>query len=165
MPIVWGVAPPPRLPRSFIRLLVVRAGESVILARLGPVVGLLTHWAAPRTIACVGAETCPVHHLPLTWKGYVPCVAAIGKAGNGGPAWKLAVGVVTPEVAKEMDACSVGSPLSLRRAGKRANAPLTIEGTKMPGPAPIPESFDVRPYVLRAMGYPQDFSGLRIASA
>jgi hypothetical protein len=164
MPIVWGEPPPVRLPRSWIRLLCVKPKDSVTFARLGPVVGLQTHWVPPKTIACLGSEECPVHHLPQTWKGYAPCIAILGTDGNGRPTWRLAVVVVTPEVSKEVDLLKVGCPASLTRQGSRKNSPLSLLGSRVEAPPDVPEAFDVRPYVLRAMGYPGNYSGqLRIA--
>lgn len=164
MPILWGVPPPPRLPRSWIRLVAPQEGGKVLVARIGPLVGLMTHWVKPKTVACTGSADCPVHDAPQTWKGFGPCVTATGNVVDGKCSWREAVAVITEGLAEEWATLPLGSPVFLSRRGSKKNAPLIMEPAKLARIDPLPPSFDVKPYVLRAMGWPDDFAGqLRIA--
>ena len=166
MPIHWGAKPPPKMPHSYIRLLVVKAGGSAVVARLGPVLGLETHWDGERTIACTFPDECPKHGEVITWKGYCPGIAAIGRDGNGRPSWKRCVLVVTPEITADVDALQVGRPFIIARPGASKRSPLEIRSTSTSACDPLPDSFAVQPYVCRAMNIPYEFAGklrLRVA--
>jgi len=164
MAVHWGTKPPPRLPHSYIRLLAVKVGESPVVARLGPVLGIETHWTGERTVACLFPDECPWHKEVQTWNGYLPGIAATGRDGNGRPAWRRCVLVVTPEIAVDVDALPVGQPFIIARAGNNKRSALELRTTSVKGPHPVPESFSVIPYVCRAMNIPWDFAcKLRIA--
>lgn len=158
MPVLWGVAPPPKLPRSWIRLVAPPAGGRLVLARLGPIVGVMTHWVHPRTLACSGEESCPHHDSPQTWKGFMPCVVPNTAVVNGRCTWREAVAVITEGVAEDVETLPLGFPFFLNRSGSKKNAPLTVEQTRFPKIEPVPASFDVKPYVLRAMNWPGEFA-------
>ncbi len=155
MTIVWGVAPPPRLPHSYVRLLCVKAGERVAICRLGPVIGLLTHWTGTKTVACQGVQ-CHCHDKPQTWKGYVAGLTVAGLGEDKRPSWRRTVIVITPEIAVDVGALRIGQTAIICRMGKRSNSPLAIEECKLPPVDPLPEAFDPQPYVLRAMGHAPD---------
>lgn len=158
MPIVWGMPPPQKLQHSYIRLLAVKARKSVLVARLGPVVGLLTHWTGSKTVACLGVEECPAHRCPLTWKGYCAGLAVIGAISNGRPAWRRSILVVTSEISADVAALPIGKSAVISRPGVKPNSPLELLESKIAGPDPCPEAFDVKPYVCRAMGIPYEFA-------
>lgn len=151
------VKAPPRLPMSYIRLLVVKPTERFTVARLGPVMGMHTHWTGEKTVACGAEGQCQNCTLPKTWKGYVPAIGATAVDGNGRPAWKRCVLVVTPEITDAVDAYPVGQPFIICRPGRNKRSPMEVADTTTKGLENVPDSFFVLPYVLRAMGYPLDF--------
>lgn len=166
MPIVWGAKPPPRLPDSYIRLLVCKPKQRRMVARLGEITGLQTHWVKPRTIACLGEEECPYHHYPTTWKGFAPALVVSGLAEPGKCSFLKTVLVVTEEMNEDVRACAIGRIAELFRLGEEPNSPMRFEPTDRSVPVPFPPPFDVRPYVCRAMGLPYDFAGrLRLRQA
>ena len=151
MPIVWGVAPPRRLAKSWIRLLVVKAGQSVPVRLLGPSLGIMTHWCNGRSIACLGSEDCQVHGLSQEWKGFAPAATWVARGANTPAYWRETVLVISAGIAADVDACSRGSLLEISRPGKKHNGPMRMMlAAKQPTDDP-PEPFDVRPYVIRAM--------------
>jgi len=152
MAILWGVPPPPTLCRASINLLCVRAGEEAVCCVLGPLVGVQTHWDGRRSIPCVGAESCPVHQFPQEWKGYVPVIASTWRY-NGvtrkGARWVL---VLSKEIGTHAAAWLRGEVIRVMRPGRKSNGPLDWMPDPGKPPKILPETFDVRPYVLRAAG-------------
>lgn len=164
MAILWGVPPPPRLPRAWIRLIAPESGKRLLVARIGPLVGVMTHWVKPRTMVCTGAGSCPHHHEPQTWKGFSACVVQSGVVTNGRGTWREAVAVISEGIAEEWQALSLGCPVYLKRVPGKNNGALALDPAKLAKIEPLPDPFNVVPYVCRAMGWPEDFSGgLRIA--
>jgi len=154
MAILWDAPPPPRkgLDAS-IRLLCVRSGDGVLVAILGPLVGLKTHWIDEKTVACQGAEGCPYHDKPQTWKGYVAVLQIFDK-GAGKLARAPAPSVLTcsEEIGWTMKSTLRGDVYFVARLGKKNNAPMRAEKRDLAIPGQLPASFDVKPYVARAMG-------------
>ena len=153
MPISWGVPPPAKATRGDIGLLAVNPGEVVLMRCLGPLTGLETHWVNRRTVACLGEADCRVHNYPVTWKGFM-AVESHGRSWRGkAPGYHRAVLVVTEEIGEAAQVLRVGTLFAVQRAGKASNSPLSLSDEGIPKkPLVLPEAFDVRPYVLRAMG-------------
>jgi len=164
MAIIWGASPPPKLPKAYIRLLVVKPREEAFVCLLGKPTGVLTHWVDGRSIACAGAEQCRVHDFKGEWKGYA--AAALFQGNRCAPLgnWRETVLVLTQNCGAFVDTCTLGSFLRLFRIGNSPRSALQAEmaDRKLP-PCPC-TNFDPRPYVMRAMGWPAD-SGCKVFRA
>lgn len=158
MPIVWGMPAPARMPKSWIRLLCVRAGQSVQVRLLGPALGIYTHHVKGRTIACLGEGECRYHNFSQEWKGYCPAALLQARTATAAAYWKETVLVVTPGIAEDVLACQAGDLLEVSRPGSKANGPLRIRPAAKQPVDEAPPPFDVRPYVIRAMGLPGNFA-------
>ncbi len=151
MAVVWGVKPPPRKLASSIGLVCIRAGEVVSGVKLGPLVGIQTHWAG-RTVLCTGAESCQYHDEPQTWKGFCPVVLD-GRSWRGSsPGLHSGVLVVSEEIGEGVDSCPVNFVFQVSRPGRRSNGAMCFEVQGASKVSKLPESWDVKPYVLRGMG-------------
>lgn len=155
MPIVFSDRPPNRLPNHSVQILVVRTGESWILRRLGPAVWTPTHWDEGRSRLCRGEEDCRRHHLRTTWKGWLPVVAHGRNAYGAKEGWHRWVLCATEGIADLVAAWLTGETYLCQRPGLTANAPLTLAKHKSQSKDELPESFDVKPLVLRALSEPQ----------
>jgi len=153
MAILWGVSPPVKRCKGSIRMLCIKSGQTFDLVVLGPCVGLQTHWVTNRTVPCLGSQACPNHDQPLTWKGYVPVLVSNwspeGKQ-QGNHLWVL---VVTEEIGTEAMTWCRGQAMTVSRPGKKSNSPLVSRSRSLAAALDLPESFDVKPYVLRASGF------------
>jgi hypothetical protein len=156
MPILWGATPPPKLPKAYIRLLVVKPREEVTVCLLGKVMGIICHFVDGRSIACTGEQECVVHDRKGEWKGFA--AGAIFQGTRSGPYgnWRETVLCLTRNCGEFVDACTLGSFLTLRRIGNSPRAALeaTKSDRKLP-PCPL-SNFDPKPYVMRAMGWPNE---------
>lgn len=153
MPISWGVKPPPRLPKAWIRLTVVRAGQEVEARILGPALGVECHHHEGRSVACLGHE-CPeeIHSLFLEWKGFLPAAMLKPLSVSTTASWRETVLCITPGIAEDVAAFPVGTLIVVSRPGKKKNGELRVEAARrQPLDTPL-AAFNVIPYVLRAMG-------------
>jgi hypothetical protein len=165
MPMQWGAPPPHKLYKGSIHLLCIRYGQSVDVAILGPMMGLETHWVGSRTMPCFGVD-CKHCDYPKTWKGFSPVLAA--NLSWNGPAkgrfeWVL---VVTEEIGEEFARFQRGEVVTVARPGRKKNGPLrcSLKAGQKPL-VDLPDTFDVRPYVVRACGFSQSASArLRLAT-
>lgn len=154
MALSWGVPPPPKPAYGRIHLLAVKAGQSVTCVKLGPQLGLFTHWCNGRTVPCLG-DDCLIHSsYPLTWKGWVPVLAENWSWNGKQPglfAWVL---VTTEEIGADVDVLERGECFKVTRSGRKSNGPLSVDYLKGKRMSDPPATFDVRPYVLRVCGLP-----------
>ncbi len=158
MTLVWGVPPPKRLCAAEIGMLCVEPGEVVLCRLLGPPTGLWTHWVNKRTVACLGAAECPVHHEPQTWKGFAP-VESWGRNWRGrAPGKHISVLVITQEIGETVAGFSVGDTFEISRRSSKRNSPLQVALKEPRNGKDVSPAFDVKPYVLRAMSIPQNAS-------
>jgi hypothetical protein len=154
MAIVWDVPPPPdKGLKASIRLLCVKVGQSHLVAVLGPLQGLQTHWIGEKTKACLGADVCPWHQYPQTWKGFI-AVIELHDLGRGQLRRAAAPAVLTcsEEVGWIFKNSERGDVFNVSRPGSRKNGPMVAEQRDLAIPGQLPASFNVRPYVGRAMG-------------
>lgn len=152
MAIQWGVQPPQKVLRAEIRLLCLRAGQEVAVAILGPALGVATHWVEGRSKPCQGSERCQFHDRPATWKGFVPVICdgwSPHGPRKGRWTWVL---VVTEEIGADATAWERGTLWLVSRPGTKSNGPLHCSPLLTKFRGELPETFDVRPYVLRAAG-------------
>lgn len=151
MAIAWGVAPPRKLCKSYIRLLAIRAGEKRPCCILGPTVGVQTHWDGGNTRICEGSHDCRFHDQPLTWKGYTPVVCwgwtHEYRAKEGWFQWVL---IVSEELGEEAMQWQRGEMVMVTRPGTKKNGAMRCEKLSAAPPVDLPPSFPVMPYVLRA---------------
>lgn len=154
MAMVWGVPPPVKFLRASINLLCVRAGQEAIISPLGPLVGVMTHWDGCRSIPCQGALECPVHGKPLEWKGYLPVVADAWSLNGQLRKCAQWVLVVSPELGTDAAAWLRGQVYRVMRPGKKSNGPMMASRLEKVWSSPLPDTFNVIPYVLRAAGLP-----------
>lgn len=153
MGIAWGAEPPRKKLDASIRLLCVHARETIIVAILGPLEGLQTHWVDGKTMACLGSQDCPWHDRPQTWKGYVAVLQLYDDKGKGlrrAPA--PAVLVCSEEIGWTMKQTCRGEVMRVSRGGSKNNGPMRAEKSDLVLSGRLPEAFNVRPYVGRAMG-------------
>lgn len=154
MAILWGVPPPAKLLRASINLLCVKASQEAVVCVLGPLVGVQTHWVGNRSIPCQGALECRVHEKPIEWKGFVPVVChqwqLNGQTRNNAQ-WVL---VVSAELGIDASAWLRGQIYRVMRPGRQSNGPMLAARVDQVWASPLPESFNVIPYVLRAAGLP-----------
>jgi hypothetical protein len=134
--------------------LAVEPGEVVLCRKLGPLVGLTTHWCNGRTIACLGDKECKVHDTVETWKGFLP-VEAHNRNWRGKAQGRfLSVLVVSEEIGACVDASPIGAILAVSRPSRKRNGWMEAVVEAESAPSELPLSFDVLPYVLRAMRIP-----------
>jgi len=165
MPVLWTSEAPCRPLRSEIGLLAVDQGEAVLCRKLGPCWWADCHWCNGRSIICTGAEECRVHQFAAVTKGFMP-VQTQGRSWRGkSPGLHLAVLVVTAEIGADVVAYAMGLSFTVSRRAGKANNPLSVAVTPKQPVTPLPETFDPRPFVLRAMGLTRKFAGqLRVVS-
>lgn len=153
MPVVFGVKAPRKATMADVRLLAVRQGETFEVFVLGPLVGLQTHWNGKKSVPCLGAEDCRFHDCPFTWKGYQP-VAVPGWSIQGKkPGVHLWVLVASEEVGHILEGSNRGDRFCVSRRSGPCNAPMRVEFKGREKPELLPQTFDVKPYVLRASGF------------
>lgn len=150
--IVWGVPPPAFSTIPGVGLICLKAPDSVTCAVLGPVVGVMTHFVNGRTVPCTGSKHCEVHYLEQEWKGYLPCFA-LNRTWKGVRSGHWAsILVVSKGIGVGVAACPRGSLITVSRTGGKPNDPLSLEiKGEWKSDIPLPESFDVKPYVERAV--------------
>lgn len=156
--ILWGVTPPPSIAKSWIRVLVVKAGQTHQVRILGPALGVMTHYdpEEKRSIACLGAKHCPRHGLSQEWKGYVAACTPQAKTATAPAYWRETVLLISRGIAADVAALPAGCLVEIRRLPGKANNPLELRVMpRQPEDEPL-APFDVRPYVLRAMGLSEE---------
>jgi len=151
MGILWGVSAPKSACKSGVGIVTVRAGETLSGVILGPVVGVMTHFSNGRSAPCVGAQNCTFHQLELRWQGFLPFWASNrdwrGKRSGVFPCVLL----VTKAIGEDIEQCSRGTVIEVSRGASKVNDPLSlIVKGQYKGELPLPDGFDVKPYVLRA---------------
>jgi len=151
MGILWGVKAPKSPCKAGVGIVTLRAGETVSGVVLGPVIGVMSHFANGRSAPCVGAESCAFHGLDLRWQGFMPFWAS-NRDWKGKKAGAfLTVLMLTKAVGEEAELLSRGTVIRVSRGASKANDPLTLTSKGLyKGDCPLPEGFDVKPYVLRA---------------
>lgn len=151
--ILWTSTPPPKPLRSDIGLIAIEAGEEVKVRLLGPAWWASCHWVEPRSIVCRGAESCPVHSYPVNEKGFI-CVQAENRNWRGKQnGLFLGVLCLTPEVGEDVGACKIGDVCFVSRPPGNKRSPLCWARDQRVCKAPLPEGFDPRPFVERAMSW------------
>lgn len=153
MPILWSTTPPPRPLRSDIGLIAVDAGETVLARLLGPAWWVSCHWVEPHSILCKGAEECKVHSYPVTVKGFIAVQSANRNWRGVTKGLFLSVLCLTPEIGEDVVACKIGDCVSVSRAPGTSKNPLSLLRSKKQSTEPLPEGFDVRPFVERACAF------------
>jgi hypothetical protein len=155
MPLQFRPPPPTPTCNRGIGLLAIQPGEVVLCRKLGALVGLMTHWVPPRTIACLGERQCRHHEEVATWKGFMP-VEAHNRNWRGLAQGRfLCVCVVSEEIGAYVDAAPIGTILAVSRPSRKRNGWMEAVIEKEAGSTPCPPTFDVLPYVVRAMRIPQ----------
>jgi len=149
--ILWGVRAPKSPCKPGVGIVSVKAGETVEGVILAPVVGVMCHFANGRSAPCVGAQSCTCHGLELRWMGFV-AFWSNNRDWKGKRAGRfVSVLAVTKAIGETMETASRGTVVAVSRGGSKANDPLSVElRGQYSGPVPLPEEFDVKPYVLRA---------------
>lgn len=144
--IAWEMAPEPDSSRG-IRVVTIKPGCKQIFRLIDSIVGVWLHWVDNRKRPCAG-ESCPHCELyvPRRWYGYAPALQEIpGKA----PA-KVVV-EITENINFQLDGLEQkGLVIFLSRSSKFS--PLRLEIPKNQSDKPLPESFDVRPILLKMWG-------------
>jgi hypothetical protein len=156
----WGQKPPAGLRNAWIRLHVLRQGQTAIYTLLGPLLGINTHWVESdtpgvkgRTILCEGADQCRLcEDSPRTWKGYIAAALLVNPVSGTQRSWLPTVAVITEEIGQEVYELKPRTVIAIKREGKKHNSPLRLAVVTRSLPLCEEESFDVKPYVLRAMG-------------
>lgn len=153
MPIAWGAQPPRKMAKGRIRLLAVKnSTPKLLVAVLGPLLGTMTHFVEGRSVLCEG-HTC--QHCPRkkTWKGFMPVAVAQwqppGMPAKGIWEWVLVVGAETGADAVKWKR---GQVYWITRPGRKHNGELIAERCEAEEGKPLPDTFNVIPYVLRATG-------------
>lgn len=165
MAVEWGARPPRKLCKASIRILCLEAGQEVACCVLGPTVGVSTHWTGKRSVPCFGKRECQFCDTPKTWKGFTPVEVHAwshqGKAQGFYP-WVL---MVTEEIGEESLTWERGQILMVGRPGKKSNGPLRALTRVGEWQGLMPQSFDVRPYVLRCSGFSAgDYGKLKLST-
>lgn len=157
MSIVWGIAPPPGMPNSHIRVLVVKTNERYSCLKLGPLESLQGHFHQGRFRPCSGARTCRLHGLTLEWKGFLAVAVHGLLRGQTRQQWNRWVLCVSAGIGQAVKDWPTGEIAIVGRPGAFPNSPMSFELTgKRPGP-PIPEWFDARPFIVRALKIQESF--------
>lgn len=155
---LFDVPPPRRLPNHHVRVYTVEPGIPISCVKLGPQVGISGHWVAPRFEACLLPEKkCPLHHLRLEWKGFVPCAMFYIRPRERDKRWHQILLCVTEAIGSQTNDWKIGTFGKLQRAGEAKNSRLIFEATNLPGPADLPSSFDPKPLIARALRQRYDF--------
>jgi hypothetical protein len=108
------------------------------------------NWVEPRTLPCLGHD-CPhcAAGLRQRWKGYEPALLWSHATTKAKGTWKPIVREITEGADQQLAGYEARSlVVELSRPGRR-NGPLQRTPLEQPCADPLPDTFDVRPILMR----------------